>query len=817
MSGMQLSHALPLRGTTTLIAGHGLAASLLARLLAEQGAHVVRRGGYSFTRSASGSERTERSDRRAQSAERFCSEGMLSDERPAKVIFEIGVPRPMGMNLVRGPGEARDHPLVHVVLPDFPVDRNGPATEGEIGAAIGLFTDIDLARGFLGLGPVYSALPYASVYGAVHAALAATLALAAARRDGRPRRIEVSLAAAGMSAMGASVLNAPGQPPRYDMPRLPRALQPLLDALRWVLSRAPERVQRAAAHAARAFVPPFMDAYPCRDGRLLYIFAVDHDRAPRRLLEATGLWDGLARKGLGDIDAYGSGAVGDNVRESTSLSRSWNRRVRRGLARRLRARPAEDWEQSLNAAGVCCTVVRGTADWMQRPELAAAGVVEREPDSPCGGPLRPGPHVWVSAGPPAAPAATPAGKPAAAPAGSGLLGGFRVLDLSTMVAGPTAARTLGEYGAEVVKVASPRPHHGPRLTCWYGLDVDRGKRSALIDLRSDAGSAALRRLIARADVVVHNFTDDAAARLGVTADAVAAARPDAVICRVGAFRGPSEGPWGARRGYDPVLQAASGIMVRFGTADAPAHHGVASCIDYLTGYSAAFAAALALLARQEAHAPRLRMADTALVQSALLIQASFAEGLADTTPDTEGPEAVGPHALERLYRARGGWLWLSAPPERLSAVVARLGVQIAEGAAVDQPETGTAIARALRRMTPSSVAMRLHEVARIQPIESIAACRSRWLSPLRPGHAVETGPFAQVVRATHPGLGPVETLAPGYARIEGDPLRVPAPARKPGADTRAVLAEAGFAASQIDAMIASGAAAEQLAECWLPP
>ena len=140
-----------------------------------------------------------------------------------------------------------------------------------------------------------------------------------------------------------------------------------------------------------------------------------------------------------------------------------------------------------------------------------------------------------------------------------------------------------------------------------------------------------------------------------------------------------------------------------------------------------------------------------------------------------------------------------------------------DGAGVDDAATGAALARALRRLTPADAAARLGAVARTRRIESIAARSDRWRTGLEPGDPVTGGPFAQIVRADHPGLGVVDVLAPGYARLDRDPLRVPTPARKPGADTRAVLGAVGFGAAEIDAMIASGAAAEQLSADWLPP
>ena len=95
-----------------------------------------------------------------------------------------------------------------------------------------------------------------------------------------------------------------------------------------------------------------------------------------------------------------------------------------------------------------------------------------------------------------------------------ILEGVRVLDLSNVLAGPASARTLAEYGAEVIKIDPPDPYFGPRISSWFPLEVSPGKRSAILNLKDEAGRAAFMKLVETADVIVHNFRPGVAQRFG---------------------------------------------------------------------------------------------------------------------------------------------------------------------------------------------------------------------------------------------------------------------------------------------------------------
>ena len=187
------------------------------------------------------------------------------------------------------------------------------------------------------------------------------------------------------------------------------------------------------------------------------------------------------------------------------------------------------------------------------------------------------------------------------------LDGFRVLDLSRILAGPYATMLLGDQGADVIKVE--RPGTGDDTRRWgppfeagisaYYLCCNRNKRSVTIDLKAPEGLALVRRLLADCDVLVHNFLQCSMERLGLGYEQLAAEFPGLVYASISAFG--EDGPYAERPGYDMVLQAVGGMMhitgEPLGQGGSPAKVGVA-ITDVLTGVHAAGAITTALLHRE---------------------------------------------------------------------------------------------------------------------------------------------------------------------------------------------------------------------------
>jgi hypothetical protein len=236
---------------------------------------------------------------------------------------------------------------------------------------------------------------------------------------------------------------------------------------------------------------------------------------------------------------------------------------------------AEDFEQAVANAGGVAAAARSFGDWDAHPQARAlAGV----------------PPVQIRRLPPPAGSADAPPRPwPALAAGQRPLAGLRVLDLTRILAGPAAARCLAAYGADVLMVNGPRQ---PNIAAI--ADMSRGKRSALLDLDTDAGRAALHRLAADAQVFLQGYRPGALARHGFGAAALAAAYPGLVVASLSAWG--ETGPWASRRGFDSLVQTATG----FNLAEAQAAGKAApmampvQILDYAAGHLLAFGTQAAL-------------------------------------------------------------------------------------------------------------------------------------------------------------------------------------------------------------------------------
>jgi crotonobetainyl-CoA:carnitine CoA-transferase CaiB-like acyl-CoA transferase len=242
--------------------------------------------------------------------------------------------------------------------------------------------------------------------------------------------------------------------------------------------------------------------------------------------------------------------------------------TRDAVAEAVALRPALEIEEGVLAAGGVAVALRTNADWRAHPAGRAVRAtplisVDRLGDAP------PVPRL-----------------PAARP-----LSGVRVLDLTHVIAGPVCGRTLAAHGADVLHVgAAHLPTVGPLV-----IDTGFGKRTTHLDLRVPAGRDVLRGLVADADVLVQSFRPGTLARRGFEFAELAALRPGIVVVHLSAYG--HVGPWRARRGFDSLVQLATGIASDGVTAtDRPVDLPF-QALDHGTGWLAA-AAVLTALRRQ---------------------------------------------------------------------------------------------------------------------------------------------------------------------------------------------------------------------------
>lgn len=142
----------------------------------------------------------------------------------------------------------------------------------------------------------------------------------------------------------------------------------------------------------------------------------------------------------------------------------------------------------------------------------------------------------------------------------------------------------------------------------------------ILDPRTIEGMEVLRRIAARADFVLANKMDDQMTRLRLDQVSLATLNPAAIGIQVSAFRGEKRGPLHNDMGYDPSLQGTTGITMRFGAEGAPTYNGIASSVDYLCGYLGAWAAVIALYAREHRRDGRGDWAETSFATAATVNQ-----------------------------------------------------------------------------------------------------------------------------------------------------------------------------------------------------
>ncbi|TCW81968.1 carnitine dehydratase [Burkholderia sp. SRS-46] len=310
---------------------------------------------------------------------------------------------------------------------------------------------------------------------------------------------------------------------------------------------------------------------------------------------------------------------------------------RESVAAAIRTRDGAALDAELADAGLCAALIRTPEEWAAHEQARALAAlplfeIERIGDAP----------VQAIGG-------DDARRP---------LAGVRVLDLTRIIAGPVAGRTLASHGAQVLLVNGP---HLPNIAPLV-IDNGRGKRSAWLDLRNAAGVDTLRQLARQADVFVQAYRPGALAAHGFAPQALAALRPGIVCVSISAYG--HAGPWSQRRGFDSLVQSASGIAWRERQAvhaDAP-RHLPCQALDHATGYLAAFGAMIALARRaREGGSWHVRLS---LAQTGRWLQ-SFGlvpDGVhaPDITPDEVG---------DRLDRIASPFGVIDAvrPAERLSA------------------------------------------------------------------------------------------------------------------------------------------------------
>ncbi len=381
--------------------------------------------------------------------------------------------------------------------------------------------------------------------------------------------------------------------------------------------------------------------------------------------------------------------------------------------------------------------------------------------------------------------------------------GLRVLDLSENIAGPMACMVLADLGADVIKVERPGvgeatrglpPRWGPESTVFLGFN--RNKRSMAVDVRSAAGRDAVLRLAQRCDVVVESFRPGVATRLGLDFDALSAQNPHVIHCAVSAF---GTGPLGHdRAGYDALIQAFTGILAMTGEADGGPSRAAPSIIDMTTGMWAVLSI-LAALKRAETE-PGAQQLEATLIDSGLFLMSHQAMGFLGTGAFPGRLGAGAPSAAPyNVWPTADIPIMIATSTDRTYRTLCTV---------LERPE----LADDERFATLAGRLARREELDALIGERLLTRAAQEWLDALWAA-GVPAGPVHDLAAALADPLtkerGLVADAEPG--RIPGlQQLHLPmdsdrsAPLRQPpavGEHTAEVLAELGYSAEEIDALI----------------
>lgn len=392
------------------------------------------------------------------------------------------------------------------------------------------------------------------------------------------------------------------------------------------------------------------------------------------------------------------------------------------------------------------------------------------------------------------------------------LAGIRVIEICTTIAGPACGRLLADFGADVIKIEPPEgdpvrqigSHVGD--VSLYAASILRGKRSMVIDLKSDEGREIALALIKGADVVLENNRPGVLERMGLGYDTVAALNPGIVYVRISGYG--QDGPRSQLPGYGAICEAFGGVRHMTGDPDRPPSRVALATTDYLSSVYAAFGLLAAL--RHRDRTGRGQVVDVALYETAFSQLESIvpAHEKFGTVPMRQGSNLPS-MAPNSLYPTRGGGYVLIAANS--NTTFARLLDTMQMPQLLDDPRFATIRSRGEATNIKALDAIVAgwtchHDGAELEtllqkasvPVSRVLTIKDIFEEPhYRARNMLQSVPHTTLGTVTQTGVVPLLSATPGCIRHCGPEL---------GADTEAVLRdELAMSPAQIDALLDSGA------------
>jgi crotonobetainyl-CoA:carnitine CoA-transferase CaiB-like acyl-CoA transferase len=666
--------------------------------------------------------------------------------RGADIVVTSSEPAAAALDLASG---VRPGQLVHLSMPSFGGrdDVDGLTADAMTGAATGLAR----RQSSFGGGPVEAVYPHLSYIQGGWGATCAIAALLEREKSGLGQLVTVD------GLHGALVAATPTFVVDLEQPLQTTAVGP----------SGPN---------------PVYSPYRCADGQWLFLGALTA-KFQRAAFEVLGISGILTDPRI----------AGDGTRLYSPDNRDW---VRKRIAAAFGSAPRDVWLEMLAANDCPSGPVSRRDGWLGHPQLVALGQ-RREVDDPVtGATVFPWVPVSLSETPALAPRARrlrePAGwagpgfqpPPGTGAAAAGPLAGTRVLDLGTILAGPYCGMLLAGLGADVVKV-EPLDGDSFRIA---GFQYNRGQRGLAVNLRDPAGHAAFLRLAATADVVVDNYRPGVLQRLKIGYAELSQTRPDIVTVSVTGFG--DVGPLAGRPGFDPILQAMSGMMAAQGGDSDPVFLTMA--VNDVTAACVSALGACAALYHRARGGGGQQVTTSLCAVSAYMQSGELTQFAGRPRARLGGRDYAGPAVLSRYYATADGFIRLHVEN---AAQLIEAGI-LPAGREPDGAQA--AIAASLAAMSTA---------------QAVAAVGSAG------GHAVPARTQADLARDPSVAGGQyLDQLArpdgkslvvPGrYARFSRTEANRFLPPPGLGEHTRAVLAEAGLREEEVTALVDAGAVSQ---------
>ena len=385
---------------------------------------------------------------------------------------------------------------------------------------------------------------------------------------------------------------------------------------------------------------------------------------------------------------------------------------------------------------------------------------------------------------------------------TGPLDGIRVLDVSTILAGPLVAQILGDFGADVVKIEHPTKPDGMR---GHGLDKDghplwwtmvsRNKRGLTLNLGNPDGAEVFKRLVADVDVVVENFRPGTFERWGLGYDVLSAINPGLILLRVTGFG--QTGPYSTRPAFGTLVESMSGFAHLTGEADGPPTLPAFGLADSLAGIAGSSAVSMALLHRHKTgRGQEIDLDLLSPIMTAVGPGVIYADQLGIDQERT-GNRSTN-NAPRNLYRTKDGhWLAISTSANSIAERVLRL---VGHPEVLDEPWFATGRQRAAHAdLLDDYVGGWIGERTRDEVIAAFEDAGAAVAPVYKPSELLDDPQVTAIEMVTtvdDADLGPVRMQNVMW-RMGESPGSIRHTGRAHGADTDEILAESGYSAEEI--------------------